>query len=89
MEERLVPGHGEGDLIQGAYHRSAVGTLVERTTLFTVRSRMDDARAEAALSGFSPVLSRIQAQQRLSLPCDQGREMAQHQRLTEATGVKV
>ncbi len=89
IEERLVPGHWEGDLIKGAYNRSAVGTLVERTTLFTVLSRMDDASARAALSGFSHVLNRIEAQQRLSLTYDQGREMAAHQRLTEATGVKV
>ena len=61
----------------------------ERTTLFTALSRMDKASAEAALSGFSPVLNRIEAQKRLSLTYDQGREMAAHQRLTEATGVKV
>jgi len=89
IEERLVPGHWEGDLIKGAYNRSAVGTLVERTTLFTVLSRMHDASAEAALEGFSHVLNRIEAQKRLSLTYDQGREMAAHQRLTEATGVKV
>lgn len=89
VAERLVPGHWEGDLIKGAYNRSAVGTLVERTTLFTVLSKMEDASAEAALSGFSHVLNRIEAQKRLSLTCDQGREMAAHQQLTEATGVKV
>lgn len=89
VEERLVPGHWEGDLIKGAKNRSAVGTLVERTTLFTVLSRMDNASAEAALSGFSHVLNRIEAQKRLSMTYDQGREMAAHQRLTEATGVKV
>ena len=89
VEERLVPGHWEGDLIKGAYNRSAVGTLVERTTLFTVLSRMSDASAEAALSGFSHVLNRIDAQKRLSLTYDQGREMAAHRQLTEATGVKV
>ena len=89
VEERLIPGHWEGDLIKGAQNRSAVGTLVERTTLFTVLSRMDNARAEAALSGFSHVLNRIEAQWRRSLTDDQGREMAAHQRLTEATGVKV
>jgi IS30 family transposase len=89
IEERRVPGHWEGDLIKGAYNRSAVGTLVERTTLFTVLSRMDDASAEAAVSGFTHVLNRIEAQKRLSMTYDQGREMAAHQRLTEATGVKV
>jgi len=89
IEERLVPGHWEGDLIKGAHNRSSVGTLVERTTLFTVLSRMTDASAEAALEGFSHVLHRIAAQKRLSLTYDQGREMAAHQRLTEATGVKV
>lgn len=89
IEERLIPGHWEGDLIKGAHNRSAVGTLVERSTLFTVLSRMDNASAEAALSGFSHVLNRIEAQKRLSLTYDQGREMAAHQRLTEATGVKV
>lgn len=89
VEERLIPGHWEGDLIKGAYNRSAVGTLVERTTLFTVLSKMDNASAEAVLSGFSHVLNRIEAQKRLSLTYDQGREMAAHQRLTDATGVKV
>jgi len=89
VDERLIPGHWEGDLIKGAYNRSAVGTLVERTTLFTVLSRMEDASAESALRGFSHVLNRIDAQKRLSMTYDQGREMADHQRLTKATGVKV
>ena len=89
VEERLIPGHWEGDLIKGAYNRSAVGTLVERTTLFTVLSKMEDASAESAVKGFSRVLNRIDAQKRLSMTYDQGREMAEHQRLTEATGVKV
>ena len=57
--------------------------------MFTVLSRMDNASAEAALSGFSHVLNRIEAQWRRSLTDDQGRGMAAHQRLTEATGVTV
>jgi IS30 family transposase len=89
VEERLIPGHWEGDLIKGAHNRSAVGTLVERATLFTVLSKMEDASAESAVKGFSRVLNRIEAQKRLSMTYDQGREMAEHQRLTEATGVKV
>ena len=87
LEARLVPGHWEGDLIKGAQHRSAIGTLVERTPVFTVLARMDQARAEAALSGFSHVLNRLEAPRRLSLTYDPGRERAAHQQLTDATGV--
>ena len=61
IDERLVPGHWEGDFIKGAHNRSSVGTLVERTTLFTVLAKMENATAEATLDGFSHVLNRIEA----------------------------
>jgi transposase, IS30 family len=89
IDERLLPGHWEGDLIKGARNASAVGTLVERTTLFVTLAKMDNASADAAVSGFSSVLNRIDAQRRLSLTYDQGREMAQHAQLSAQTGVKV
>lgn len=89
IEERVIPGHWEGDLIKGARNASAAGTLVERTTLFVALARMDSATADAAVTGFATVLNRIDAQRRLSLAYDQGREMAQHERLSEMTGVDV
>jgi IS30 family transposase len=89
VEERLVPGHWEGDLIKGARNASAIGTLVERTTLFVTLAKMENASAAAAVAGFGAVLNRIEAQRRLSMTYDQGREMAQHERLAELTGIAV
>lgn len=89
VEERLVPGHWEGDLIKGARNASSVGTLVERTSLFVTLVKMDSASAKDAESGFAFVLNRINAQQRLSMTYDQGREMAWHEKLAEDTGIKV
>jgi len=89
IDERIIPGHWEGDLIKGLRNASAVGTLVERTTLFVTLAKMKDASAEAAVSGFGTVLKRIDAQRRLSITYDQGREMAQRQRLSKITGVRV
>jgi IS30 family transposase len=89
IAEKLVPGHWEGATIKGRYNRSAVGTLVERKTLFVTLARMKGTGAEAALEGFSSVLERIDTQRRLSMTYDQGKEMARHEDLTQRTGVKV
>ena len=89
IEQRLIPGHWEGDTIKGRYNRSAVGTLVERSTLFTLLAKMDGTGAEAAVEGFTRVLERVEAQKRLSITYDRGKEMAQHETLSAHTGVKV
>jgi len=89
IEERLIPGHWEGDLIKGARNASAVGTLVERRSLFVTLAKVDNASADAAEQGFSHVLNRIDAQRRLSMTYDQGKEMSCHETLAEKTGIKV
>lgn len=89
IDERLVPGHWEGDLIKGARNASAVGTLVERRSLFVALAKVDNGSADAAEQGFSHVLNRIDAQRRLSMTYDQGKEMACHEALAEKTGIKV
>lgn len=89
VDERLVPGHWEGDLIKGARNASAVGTLVERTSLFVTLAKMEDATAESAEKGFGFVLGRIDVQRRLSMTYDQGRERAGHEKIAQETGIKV
>jgi IS30 family transposase len=87
--EWLVPGHWEGDTIKGKYNRSVVGTLFERSTQFTLLSKMNGTGAEAAVDGFTRVLDRVEAQMRLSITYDRGKEMDMHETLSDNTGVKV
>lgn len=89
IEERVIPGHWEGDLIKGARNASAIGTLVERTSLFVTLAKMENASAAAAETGFGFVLERIDAQRRLSLTYDQGKELAYHEKIAERAGIKV
>ena len=89
VDDRLLPGHWEGDLIKGAFNRSQVGTLVERTSLYTLLVQLDHATAHCTANGFIGVLKRVDAQMRLSLTYDQGREMADHAHLSRQTGMQV
>ena len=89
IEDRLIPGHWEGDLIKGAGNRSSVGTLVERTTGFVVLAKMDNATTKAVVDSFSAVLNREPAAMRKTMTYDQGREMYAHKILTERTGVQI
>jgi IS30 family transposase len=53
VEDRLMPGHWEGDFIKGAGNKSSVGVLVERTSRLVLLARMDDSTAACALAGFT------------------------------------
>jgi IS30 family transposase len=89
ITDRLIPGHWEGDFIKGAANRSAVGTLVERTSRFILLAHMDDCTSHAALKGFTRVLTDLEPTMRKTLTYDRGSEMARHRELTQTTGVKV
>lgn len=87
--DRLLPGHWEGDLIKGAANRSAVGTLVCRKSLFVMLVKMDGATALDALHGYEQAFSPLDEELRKTLTYDQGKEMALHKKLAESTGLKI
>src|SRR3546814_15657688 len=55
IEDRLMPGHWEGDLIKGKANASAVGTLNERTSGYLMLIKLNDATATSAVEGFSEI----------------------------------
>jgi IS30 family transposase len=88
--DRAVPGHWEGDLILGAFNRSAVITCVERSTRYVLLGALDHGRdSEQVVDVLSALICRLPTELRASLAWDNGVEMADHARFTVATGCPV
>lgn len=90
-DDRAIPGHWEGDLIVGGTDSaSAIGTLVERTTGFVMLLHLPEDRTAATLAeAMSTRIPEIPEILRRSLTWDQGKEMALHTKITEATGLPI
>ena len=90
VEDRAVPGHWVGDLICGAANRSAIGTLVERTTRFCILLHLPDGHgAEQVQQAIIKKMGRLPGLMRNSLTWDQGAELALHKRVSTALGMDV
>jgi IS30 family transposase len=89
VADRTVPGHGEGDLLVGHANASALGTLVERTTRFTLLVPLTAKDATAVRRAFAREVRTLPAQLRRSLTYDQGQEMREHRLFTKQTKMKV
>lgn len=87
---RAVPGHWEGDLILGKDGRSAIGTLVERSTRYCLLLHLPGGKD--ALSVRDEMITTIHTlpeHLRRSLTWDQGTEMARHAEITLATDLAI
>ncbi len=84
--DRVEPGHWEGDLIVGADHASAIVTMVERTTRYTLLGHLPGARRDSATVRDTVVaaLSALPPHLRRTLTWDQGTEMARHTEIAAA-----
>jgi IS30 family transposase len=90
VADRAVPGHWEGDLIIGKGGKSAVGTLVERSTRYVLLLHLNgDRGAEAVAAAMRLAIMKLPEELRRSVMWDQGREMARHVEFTIATGIPI
>ena len=89
VEDRRVPGHWEGDLIQSGRTKPAVGVLVERTSRLVLLVKLESATAADAEKGFARKLQRVPKVLRKSLTYDRGKEMSNHESLAQKVNITV
>ena len=89
-DDRAVPGHWEGDLITGAANKSAIGTLVERSTRFVMLLHLPDGHdAIQVRDAMIDAIQTLPAELRRSMAWDRGNEMARHTDITMATDMPI
>lgn len=82
IADRAVPGHWEGDLVLGAACGSAVGTLVERATRFTILLHLPGRHdADSVAEAMVREMSQLPEHLRLSLTWDRGVELARYDKI--------
>jgi IS30 family transposase len=92
--DRAVPGHWEGDLLEGVRRGgnggSAVATLVERGTRFLILVALPEGKvSEYVVEQISTAMRRLPQRLLASLTWDQGSEMARHAQFSLATNCPV
>jgi IS30 family transposase len=88
VEDRAVPGHWEGDLLFGG-RNSQIATLVERHSRFVMLVQVDHRDSQTVTDQLIKHARKLPQELYRSLTWDRGSEMAQHQRFTLATDIKV
>jgi transposase, IS30 family len=89
-DDRAVPGHWEGDIILGEGGRSAVGTLVERSTRLVLLLHLEHGRsADSVDAAMRKTIATLPLELRRSITWDQGAEMANHAAFTIETGIPI
>jgi len=88
VEDRAVPGHWEGDLLFGS-NGSQIATLVERHSRYCMLVRVNSKDTKTVINALIKHAHKLPRELYKSLTWDRGKEMADHQRFSLATDVKV
>jgi IS30 family transposase len=88
VQDRAVPGHWEGDLLEGA-RGTYVATLVERQSRYVMLVRLPNKETGTVIRALARRIRRLPHGLMRSLTWDRGGELAAHRALTIATDVHV
>jgi IS30 family transposase len=88
IEDRAIPGHWEGDLVQGS-RGTFIATLVERKSRFVIIVKVADKKTESVVAALIKAVRKLPIALRRSLTWDRGNELANHVQFTVATDVQV
>jgi len=88
IEDRAIPGHWEGDLIQGTIN-SYIATVVERASHFTILVKVDGKNTDHVASALTKQMIKLPGLLKQSLTWDRGKELASHKKITVETNMNV
>jgi IS30 family transposase len=88
VEDRAVPGHWEGDLVEGS-RGTFIATLVERRSRFVILIKLSEKRTDVVVDALTKAVRKLPTALRKSLTWDRGSELTDHSKFTVATDVKV
>ena len=90
VADRAVPGHWEGDLIMGKGNRTAIGTLVERSTRYCILLHLPkDHTADSVQKEVIRKMKNLPEHLKKSLTWDQGAELAFHSKISKELDLRV
>ncbi len=89
IQLRQEAGHLEGDLMIGVGQKSAIGTIVDRKTRFLIIVKIENRKSKTVTKEFALQLNKQPEYLRKTMTYDNGLEMANHEWLTENTGMDI
>ena len=88
VKDRAVPGHWEGDLIQGSKN-TFIATLVERHSRYVMLAKIDQKNTATVISALIKQSKKLPVELYKSLTWDRGSELSDHQTFTMATNIQI
>jgi IS30 family transposase len=88
VEDRAIPGHWEGDLIEGSKN-TYIATLVERHSRYVMLVKVSDKKSDTVVNALIKQATKLPDELYKSLTWDRGSEMKSHKKFTLATDIKV